>query len=262
MKVWLGLDVGSTTTKAVCLDESGRMVAHGVRPTGISGETTAKDLSKELLASLGVVAPIRIVATGYGRARIEEADKAVTEITCHGRGVSFLHPEARTVIDIGGQDSKAIRLAAGGQVEDFAMNDRCAAGTGAFLDVIARRLGMTLDELSAALGDACAEVGPLPVSSTCVVFAESEVVGLLAQGHAPARIAAGIHQAIARRTVTLIRQVKGEPPYYFSGGVARNQAMRAALANELGEPVVCAEHPQLCGALGAALVARALDGLA
>lgn len=256
MSLRLGIDVGSTTTKAVLLDANGAMLQSEVVATGPDGRAMARHLRDELLAAAGAAGAesgsLRVVATGYGRARVDFADRAVTEITCHARGVRFQHPDAAMVVDVGGQDSKVIRLDAAGRVEDFGMNDRCAAGTGSFLDVIARRFGLDVSELAAlhALRPA-----PFEISSTCVVFAETEVVSLLAQGHPVNDVLAGVQRAVARRVVTLIKHVGLATPVYFSGGVAKNESVRREIEALLEVPFVAARHPQLSGALGAALLA-------
>ncbi len=262
---FLGLDIGSTASKGVLLSSSGDVLGHKVIPTGTGGAIAADCLRDALLSEASGARIVKTIATGYGRNLVGFADKVVTEITCHALGVFRLHPDAATVIDIGGQDAKVIRLGANGQVDDFVMNDRCAAGTGAFLDVIARRLQLNVNTevnnapLSPLSASACPcnkqAIHPLPISSTCVVFAESEVVGHLAQGKNPAAILAGVHQSIARRTVTMIRQVKAQGPFYFCGGVALNSDLALALQKELDETVTQANTPQFCGAFGAAQLA-------
>lgn len=247
----LGLDIGSTTAKGVLLDGDNRVREAQIMPTGTAPARTAQDLRESICRAAGCE-PERICATGYGRALVGFATKRVTEITCHAAGVCFRHPQARTIIDIGGQDSKAILLAAGGGVADFAMNDKCAAGTGSFLDAIARKFSYDMQGLSELHRS---NPVPLEISSTCVVFAESEVVGLLAAGHGIEEVLTGVHAAIARRVARLFAQVSGEAPLYFSGGVAQNATMRLALERELGLPVTVAQEPQLMGALGAALLA-------
>ena len=249
----LGLDIGSTTAKAVLLDADNRIAASRILPTGCDLKAVALQLRQEVLAAAGMSAgDVTVVATGYGRGLVDFAARTVTEITCHARGVRRLHPDAHTVIDVGGQDAKAIRLGARGQVEDFAMNDRCAAGTGSFLDVIARRLGRDLASLSDL---PVSDVRPPEISSTCVVFAESEVVGLIARGHRPDEVLAGVHRAIARRVAALAQQVRAEAPLYFSGGVALNETLRRELERALGMPLRRSDQPQLTAALGAALLA-------
>jgi predicted CoA-substrate-specific enzyme activase len=251
----LGIDVGSTTTKAVLLDGELRKLGSRLAPTGHEPRAAAGRLRAELLAESGAgEGDVRAVATGYGRAMVESADRTVTEITCHARGVRHLHPEVRTVVDIGGQDSKVIRLDEKGLVQDFAMNDRCAAGTGAFLDVIAARFGLTLDDLA---GLHSRNPEPLEVSSTCVVFAETEVVGLISQGRELDDVLAGVQRAVARRVATIVKQLGALEPIYFSGGVALNESIRRELELALEKPVARCTDPQLSAAWGAALLAGA-----
>ncbi len=249
----LGIDIGSTTSKAVLLDDAGERLATAIRLTGHEPHTVATGLRDEVLSGIdGPADDLRTVATGYGRAMVEFAAKTVTEITCHARGVRQLHPDVRTVLDIGGQDSKVIRLSDAGLVQDFAMNDRCAAGTGAFLDVIASRFGLTLEDLA---GLHSANPTPLEVSSTCVVFAETEVVSLISQGNELNDVLAGVHRAVARRVATTVRQLGSVEPIYFSGGVALNETVRLELELALGKAVTRCTEPQLTAAWGAALVA-------
>jgi predicted CoA-substrate-specific enzyme activase len=193
----------------------------------------------------------RVVATGYGRKLIGLATETVTEITCQARGVRRRLPEARTVIDVGGQDSKLLRLSAAGRVDEFVMNDRCAAGTGRFLEVLATRLGVRLQ----ALGElAAGSRAPAVISSMCVVFAETEIVGLLASRAAPADIVAGVQASLAARIVTMVGR-HAAAPIVFTGGVALVPGMDAALQAALGKPVTIAPDPQMTGALGAAILA-------
>ena len=192
-----------------------------------------------------------MVATGYGRNTVGFADATVTEISCHACGVRRVAPDAMTVIDIGGQDSKLIRLDKAGLVQDFAMNDRCAAGTGCFLEVVARRLGLTLESLGQIAGRSAK---PAPISSTCVVFAETEIIGLLAAGAGPEDIVAGVQASIATRVGSMAGR-KVEPPVVFTGGVAMIPGMDVALGAVLGHAVSVAPEPQMTGALGAALLA-------
>jgi predicted CoA-substrate-specific enzyme activase len=191
------------------------------------------------------------VATGYGRKLITDAERAITEITCQAWGVRHRSPQARTIIDIGGQDSKLLRLRDDGAVDDFVMNDRCAAGTGRFLEVVAAQLGLRLKVMGdlASGGD-----GPAAISSMCVVFAETEIVGLLASGITRESIAAGVQQAIAKRVAAMAgRNVAS--PVVFTGGVALIPGMDAALERTLGLPVAIAPDPQSTAALGAAILA-------
>lgn len=245
----MGIDVGSTTTKAVLIDANNQIINSVVTPTGNNPPQTARNLAGELNQS---ATPQAICATGYGRKIVDFADKAITEITCHAAGVRAAHPDVATIIDIGGQDSKVITLDHTGGVADFAMNDKCAAGTGSFLDSIARRFELDLNELA----HKCLQSSnPLPISSTCVVFAESEVIGLLTEGAELNDIISGIHASIAARISRLYAQVKGQAPVYFSGGVAKNEGMIKALESELGVKVTPAKNPQIMGAYGAAVLA-------
>jgi predicted CoA-substrate-specific enzyme activase len=192
-----------------------------------------------------------IVATGYGRNAISIADTTITEITCHAAGVHHLVPEAMTVIDIGGQDSKLLRLDSSGKVRDFAMNDRCAAGTGRFLEVVAQRLDSELGSLGKM---AATSKKPASISSMCVVFAETEITGLLASGTASADIVAGVQTAIAERIVAMAGRA-ADPPVIFTGGVAMISGMDEALETALGQKVDVSPDPQMTGALGAAILA-------
>ena len=249
-----GIDAGSRTIKAVLWDaERGEVLASGLCDQGVRQEALARALFEKLLEEAGITAGevSRLVATGYGRNLIGFADATITEITCHARGVRHLAPEARTVIDIGGQDSKVIRLSAKGTVQDFAMNDRCAAGTGRFLEVVSARLSVEAGELGNL---ASRSVSPAPISSMCVVFAETEIVGLLASGAPPEDIVAGVQHSIAQRVAGMAgRNV--EEPVLFTGGVALVSGMPAALEAVFKKPVRVAANPQFTGALGAALLA-------
>ena len=193
-----------------------------------------------------------IVATGYGRDAVEFADTTITEITCQARGVRFSAPNARTVVDIGGQDSKLLRLDPDGRVRDFSMNDRCAAGTGRFMEMVAARLEI---ELSGIGGVAARAKKAVAISSMCAVFAETEIVGLLAAGEKPANIIAGVQAAIAARIAAMAGREVAEQ-VIFTGGVALVPGMDRALAKALGHPVKVAANPQFTCALGAALMAR------
>ena len=199
------------------------------------------------------------MSTGYGRRLVPLAQRSFTEITCHARGTSAMVPGARLVIDIGGQDSKAITVDTDGLVEDFAMNDRCASGTGRFYEVLARAIECDIGELGPlALRSSLSRGGgtDLEVSSMCATFAETEIVSLLAQGLATEDIAASVHRAIAARTLALVAQVGKRPPIVLTGGVARNPAARHFLSVALDHEVIVPEHPQITGAYGAALLAR------
>ena len=253
----LGLDLGSTAAKAALLGANGAVLGFAIDDSGLPPADAAGLLARRLLADHSLESA-RTVATGYGRSLAGNADRKVTEITCHARGVRHLHPDAASILDIGGQDAKAIRLNADGGVEDFAMNDRCAAGTGCFLEVAARRYRLAVGELSGFCGDdAGADEGtePFEISSTCVVFAESELVGLNARGTPPREALRAVHRAIARRVALLLKQVGAAEPLYFTGGVARNETLRRAVETATGLRVIRADNAQFTGALGAALFA-------
>jgi (R)-2-hydroxyacyl-CoA dehydratese activating ATPase len=251
--IWAGIDAGSRSTKIVLLNGDGSVVGAGSRPQGIHGNRLAGELLDELLQNIGRTRAdlTRTVATGYSRNMIEIADTTITEITCHGCGVHRVVPEARTVIEIGGQDSKLLRLSENGTVHDFAMNDRCAAGTGRFLELVADRLDVHL----ADLGDLVARsTKPAVISSMCIVFAETEIIGLLASGAAPEDLVAGIQNSIATRVASMVgRQIV--EPVVFTGGVAMVPGMEKALQRAIGKPLSVAPNPQYTGALGAAIMA-------
>ncbi len=248
-----GVDVGSTTTKAVVLVD-GEWLGDALLPTGTNNRASAEEALARALARAGVEREkvARIVATGYGRANIPFADKQVTEISCHGRGAHALFPEARTVIDVGGQDSKVIRLDGRGRVIDFVMNDKCAAGTGRFLEVMARALETDLQEMAALARRAQQAVA---ISSTCTVFAESEVISYLAQGRPKDEIIRGLFEAVVDRLEGMAHRVGVEPKVAMTGGVALNGAIVEMLGRHLGQAVHVPKNPQLVGAYGAALIA-------
>jgi predicted CoA-substrate-specific enzyme activase len=256
----LGIDSGSTSTNAVVIGPDGSAAGTATVPTGaktLQSAALARRLALEA-AGLPEDAEISTVVTGYGRAGISFAHDAVTEITCHARGAYRLFPEARTIIDIGGQDSKVIRMDGQGGVADFAMNDKCAAGTGRFLEKTAGALGVPLDEIGEAARAARAD---LQISSMCTVFAESEVVSLIAEGCSEADILKGLCQAVARRNEALLKRVGAGPPYMMTGGVARNAGVVAAFEALLGAPVYVPDAPELAGALGAAIFAGEIEPL-
>lgn len=254
-EAFAGVDVGSLGTKSVILVD-GKIAGYSLIRTGINSvENGETGLQKALEnANLKREDLKFVVGTGYGRISAPYADKAVTEITCHAKGAHFLHPATRTIVDMGGQDCKAIRVDAKGNVVDFAMNDKCAAGTGRFLEVMANVFKVDISELGEL---ALKATKVLPVSSTCTVFAESETVSLLARGEQPENIIIGIHHAIANRINGMFSRVGIESDVFFSGGVAKNAGMRKALEDvlhvRLAEPK---EDPQLVGAIGAAVIAQ------
>jgi predicted CoA-substrate-specific enzyme activase len=243
----IGVDVGSTTCKAVAISAGGELLARRVEPTDPLIERQVGRLLQGLAEELGPGLPVG--ATGYGRKRVPSA-RALTEITCHARGAWARTEHAGLLVDMGGQDTKVIRIGPAGEVLDFSMNDKCAAGTGRFLEVILGRLRVPLDEVSAQVARAGRAVS---VSSTCTVFAESEVISLVAEGHPLEGIVKGLHQALASRVAALARGAAGEPEIWMSGGVALNGAMVEALKEALGRPVRVLPDPQLVGAVGAAL---------
>ena len=252
-----GIDAGSTTSKVVLL-QGREVVASALAPTGPNAKRTVDGLLDNALAEVGLPREdvSRAVATGYGRRLIDAAHKVVTEITAHARGACRLYcgdRPLRTVIDIGGQDSKVILLGDDGALEDFAMNDKCAAGTGRFLEVMARATEVELDQLGAA---SLRAAQPLPVNSLCTVFAESEVISLLSRGEDVADVIAGVHASIARRIAAMAKRVGVHEPGFFSGGPAKNIGLRRALAAELGVELVVPPEPQMVAALGAAIVAQ------
>ncbi|HEY9204499.1 MAG TPA: acyl-CoA dehydratase activase [Candidatus Methanoperedens sp.] len=248
----IGIDAGAATTKAVLLREK-EIAGYTILPTGFdfikAGETAYREvLSKCGMCDSGVG---KIVATGYGRSSIGFADKTISEITAHARGVSYLIPEAHTIIDIGGQDSKVI-IIENGKVVDFLMNDRCAAGTGKFLEYTAKALEISPDELGTL---ARISKSPAKISSMCTVFAESEVISLRAQKTKKEDIAAGLIESIILRTAAMVKKLGIKPEVAFVGGVAKNPGVIKALEKELGIKIKLPEEPQITGALGAALFA-------
>ncbi|GMB00070.1 acyl-CoA dehydratase activase [Pelosinus sp. IPA-1] len=250
-----GIDIGSVSTKvALAVNEK---IYKVVIPTGWSPRQAGENVLAAALDQAGVDGGVDfVVATGYGRIALPTANKAVTEITCHARGVAYLLPETRVVIDIGGQDSKIIKIGAQGRVLDFVMNDKCAAGTGRFMEVIAARLGVDVAELS----DLAKDEIPVELNSMCTVFAESEVVGLLAKGTGKGEIIAGLHQAISRRISAMIERIKPESPIIFTGGVAQNKSLVRSLSTQLNMPILAPEDCQFTGAIGAMLISADMAG--
>ena len=252
-----GIDSGSTSTDVVILDKEKQIAADIILPTGAGAAIGAERALEEALKKAGLKREDidAMVTTGYGRTAIRDGDKSITEITCHARGAHFLDPSVRTVIDIGGQDSKVIRLDEQGNVVNFVMNDKCAAGTGRFLEMMARTMEMGLDELSKRGLEYQEDI---TISSMCTVFAESEVVSLIAQNKATDDIVHGLNKAVAAKTAALSKRVKGEERYMMTGGVSKNEGLVKTLEEKLGTKLVISEKAQLCGALGAALFAADL----
>ena len=249
-----GVDSGSSSTDVVILDEQGKICAAVIVPTGAGADAGAEKALAQALKQAGLTRGDlrRIVTTGYGRSHIRQSDQSITEITCHAKGAHYLNPEVRTIIDIGGQDSKVIRLDEKGNVKNFVMNDKCAAGTGRFLEMMARTLGLSLEEMSKAGLNWHKKV---TISSMCTVFAESEVVSLIAQNQAVADIVHGLNDSVAAKTASLVSRLGLEEACMMTGGVAKNQGVVQALEERLGVPLYVKEEAQLCGALGAALFA-------
>lgn len=249
----MGVDFGSTTAKTVILDLKGNIVAQSVSHMGaVSGNGVKQSMKDALeLAGLTQADMGRTVSTGYGRRMLDEADKNYTEITCHARGAVAMVPGARLVIDIGGQDSKVISVDSNGLVAQFAMNDRCAAGTGKFLEVLARAMEIELEDMG---GVALQAKEKLKISSMCATFAETEVISLLAEGHTKPDVLGAVHKAIAMRTLGLVGRVGKKGPVVMTGGVAKNPAAVHHIEEELQMPLTLPELPQIAGALGAALI--------
>jgi len=250
-----GIDIGSLTAKTVIMDSNVKILSANVTQRGIFvDEDAARDSFQAALdqANLNRSDIAFTVSTGYGRKIAGFGDKDVTEISCHARGAFFKNPAVRTIIDIGGQDSKVIGLDDSGSVAKFVMNDKCAAGTGRFIEVISSALGMQLQ----AIGELSLQSKhPASVSSTCVVFAESEVISLVSKGVSRTDVIAGVHLAIAKRMYGLIKNVGAKPVVLMSGGVAKNKGVVHFLEQVLETEIFVPEDPQIIGAIGAALYA-------
>lgn len=253
-----GIDIGSTTVEGVIISSSGKILAQGIEKTGPYAGKTALHVYQKLLkgAELEEKNLSSVVSTGYGRETPPFPHQTITEISCHAYGIRHLLPQVRLVIDIGGQDTKVIKIDKTGKVTDFQMNDKCAAGTGKFLEVMARTLEMDIQEMS--------KVNPVegksvPLSSMCTVFAESEVVSLIGQGYPVPEIIRGLYQAITNRIEGMVRRLGMSEPLALSGGGALNQALVSSVENRLGISVNVPEQPQLVGAIGAAVLAKERD---
>lgn len=253
-----GVDVGAATAKTVILGD-GKVLGYSIIPTGHNVKVAAEKATLNAIEKAGLSLPIEaldyVISTGYGRNAVTFARKSVTEIICHAKGAHYMVPETRSIIDIGGQDSKAIAVDEQGNVTDFVMNDKCAAGTGRFLEVMADVLEVgsvaNMGPLS-LLGQ-----NPCSISSTCTIFAESEVVSLRAEGRSREDLIAGIHKAVASRVALMAKRLNIRPQVMFTGGVAKNVGAKKALEEELGLDILVPEEPQIMGALGAALFAAA-----
>jgi predicted CoA-substrate-specific enzyme activase len=251
--ITVGIDVGSITTKAAVVND-GKLMSDTVMSTGYNAQDAGEKVFEKIIAELEIDATAvdRIIATGYGRKSVAIADKAITEITCHAAGAHFLNPAVRSIIDIGGQDSKAIVADANGGVQDFAMNDKCAAGTGRFLEVMARALEVDINDFGEVSRKADT---PAKISSLCTVFAESEVISLIAKGELRENIIAGIHASIAARVAAMAGRIGLSAPVMMTGGVAKNIGVVSALEAKLGHPIEVSPKTQVTGAIGAALIA-------
>ena len=254
--LFAGIDLGSTMTKVVIIDMDGGIHSRVIGPTGAEHRRLANRVMEEALqqANLSFDEISLVVATGYGRINVPFADRQITELTCHAKGVASLFPSVRIALDIGGQDAKGLKIR-DGKLINFVMNDKCAAGTGRFLEVIADALGVKLEELGSISSKSKNKVR---ISNTCTVFAQQEVISRLSEGIALEDIVAGLHDAIASRAVGLIRRLKIEPDVVFTGGVAMNSGVVNAVRENLGCDVFVPEEPLLSGAIGAALLAREL----
>ena len=251
--LFLGVDIGSSSSKVAIVDKEMKILYQEAINIG-TGSNVIQDLRKKALGAIGAEENdvLYAIVTGYGRTTYQAADAQITEISCHARGAHFLFPSVRTVIDIGGQDSKVIRIGKSGDAEDFVMNDKCAAGTGRFLEVMARVLGCPMEELSDVAAKATESVR---ISSTCTVFAESEVISQLSIGSKRENVALGAHISVAKRVCGQAQRVGVLPDVVMTGGVALNTHMVETLSREIGHPIYVPESPQTVGALGAALYA-------
>jgi predicted CoA-substrate-specific enzyme activase len=249
-----GVDIGSTMTKVVLMDKSGNLLSAIKGPTGPEYRQLANEVMRQALeqASLQIDDISYIVATGYGRLNVPFADRQITELSCHARGVSSLFPNVRTAIDIGGQDAKCMKID-NGRLTNFVMNDKCAAGTGRFLEVTAATLGIRLEDM----GDISLKATKkIQLSNLCTIFAQQEVVALLSRGEKLENILAGLHDALANRVAALARRLGIEPDLVLTGGVAKNTGIVRAMKESLGCEIFVPEEPLLTGALGAAILAK------
>jgi predicted CoA-substrate-specific enzyme activase len=248
-----GIDVGSTMTKVVILN--GGIITSIIGPTGPEHRRLANQVMDEALkkAAIPFQAITYIVSTGYGRINVPFADKQFTEITCHARGIASLFPNAKTIIDVGGQDIKGIKIDATGKAIDFVMNDKCAAGTGRFIEVIADTLGVPLDKV----GDLSLQSkNPAMISNICTIWAQQEVAASLAEGVPIFDLLAGVHQSLADRIIRMVNRLKVEEAIIVTGGGGKNKGLLKALSEQLGHKILVPEEPLITGALGAALLGK------
>jgi len=259
VKYFAGIDIGSTAIKVALVNENRELVGHRISASGSMFYKYAKESLKTMLDELGVDADdvVYTVATGYGRKLFKEADENISEITANAIGARAAAEgkcNIKTIINIGGQDSKAISLDEEGNVVNFAMNDRCAAGTGKFLDVVAMNLELEVSELGEYHFKS--EGTPLAINSTCAVFAESEIIGLLGNDNSVEDIVAGVHYSIAKRIIKLVKRVGIKDDIYFDGGPALNKGLVHAIENELSREIFIPEFPQITTSYGAAILAH------
>ncbi len=253
MAYFAGIDVGSTMTKAVILNEG--IIASIIGPTGAEQRRLSNKVMEEVLkkASISLQAITYIVSTGYGRINVPFADRQFTEITCHAKGIVSLFSKARTIIDIGGQDIKAIKIDATGKITDFVMNDKCAAGSGRFIEVIADTLGVPLDKV----GDLSLQSEtPAKISNLCTIWAQQEVAASLAQGIPISDLLAGVHHSLADRVGRMVKRLRVEEAVIVTGGGAKNRGLLKSLSEQLGHKILVPDEPLITGALGAALMGK------
>lgn len=251
-----GVDIGSTMTKIVVMDGAGNICSRIVGPTGPEHRRLANEVLAQALeqANLSFGQIDYVVATGYGRVNVPFADRQITELSCHARGVASLFPTVRTAIDIGGQDAKGLKIK-DGKLLDFVMNDKCAAGTGRFLEVLADTLGLELDDLG---GISLESTKKVPISSTCTIFAQQEVIARISEGLPLEDIVAGLHNALAGRVARMVQRLRVEPDVVLTGGVAKNIGVVRAMQENLGYKILVPPDPLLTGAIGAAILGKEL----
>lgn len=246
----IGIDSGSTATKGILYN--GDIVDKILIPTGWSPRQACEDIKNSFFEKHNLKREdVYIITTGYGRVSVDFADKSLTEITCHGKGAYYLHPDTRTILDIGGQDSKVIKIDDSGNIVDFIMNDKCAAGTGRFLQVMINLLGADLEDIDTLTEN----VEPAKINSMCTVFAESEVISMLASGTPKESVAAGILHTIASKIVTLSSRVSPQPDIMFTGGLAQSKKLAEIISEKMNKKIVTHPLSQYNGAIGAATIA-------
>lgn len=250
--ITVGIDIGSITTK-IAMMKGGKLLYTDVSFSGYDMGKAWRDIYSKMLNETGKQDTdiARIVSTGYGRNIVSAAQKKITEITCHAEGAKYYYPKVKAVIDIGGQDSKFIQIDNNGNVKDFVMNDKCAAGTGRFLEVMSRALHVEINDFAAM---SLKSKKPVKISNTCTVFAESEVISMIAQGKPREDIIAGIHESIASRMASMMSRLDAVKPVVMTGGVSKNLGMKKAIEKKIGMKLEVPELAQACGAIGAAIL--------